>query len=142
MKLNPLALLPGTLFWVAVVVSVVTRNSVVIAITVVLGVGTFVGFAVVAVTKGTAARKRKRQVWATGTATTATVVASRTNGSLNNDPYVQLTLQVGDRTVEVRQLVSQIMLSKVQPGEQITVKIDPADPATVVVDQALVPSPY
>lgn len=140
MKVNPLVLLPGTLFWIALIAAVATKEPFLIGLTIVLGIGTFAGFATVAITKSAAQRSLKRRVWAEGSATTATVVTSRTNGALNNDPYVELTLDVGGRTVEVRQLVSQIMLSKVQPGEQIAVKVDQLDPQAVAIDPALTPN--
>lgn len=98
MKLNPLVLLPGTLFWIFLVLALVTRI--------------------------------------------ATVVTSRTNGSLNDHPYVELTLDLGGRTVEVRQVIAQIMVSQVQPGEEIAVKVDPLDPDVVVVDETLTPYGY
>lgn len=142
MKVNPLVLLPGTLFWVAVVAAVVTGEPVVIGLAVLLGLGTFAGFAIVAVTKGNADRATKKRVWAEGSPATARILASRTNGSLNNDPYVELDLEVGGRTVALRQLISQIQLSKVQQGLEIDVKVDVLDPDVVVVDEALTPRGY
>lgn len=142
MKVNPLVLLPGTLFWVAVVAAIVTQEPVVIGLAVVLGVGTFAGFAVLAVARGNVERKTKKRVWAEGSPATARILASRTNGSLNDDPYVELDLEVGGRTVAVRQLISQIQLSKVAQGLEIDVKVDVLDPTVVVVDEALTPRGY
>lgn len=142
MKLNPLVLLPGTLFWVVLIAAVVTKEPWLIGLTVVLGVGTFGGFATVALTRSATERALKRRVWAEGSATTATVVTSRTNGSLNDHPYVEMTLLVGGRNVAVRQVISQIQLSKVAPGEEIAVKVDQLDPSVVVVDEALTPYGY
>lgn len=139
-QLIPLVVLPGTLFWVFVILAAVTKNPVLITLAVVFGVGTFAGFGSVALRQSAVARKRNRRVWAEGSATTATVLTARTNGALNNDPYVELELDVNGRTVAVRQLISLIMLSKVQPGEQVAVKVDLLDPTVVVLDVALTPA--
>lgn len=142
MKANPLVLLPGALFWIFLVIALVTENQVVVAVTIVLGVGTFVGFAAAALRKSAVERTIKKRVWAEGSATTATVLTSRTNGSLNDHPYVEMTLALGGREVAVRQVISQIMVSSVKPGEEIAVKVDQTDPSIVVVDEALTPYGY
>lgn len=142
MKANPLVLLPGALFWIFLVIAVVTENQVVVAVTIILGVGTFVGFAAAALRKSAIERTIKKRVWAEGSPTTATVLTSRTNGSLNDHPYVEMTLDLGGREVAVRQVISQIMVSSVKPGEQIAVKVDQTDPSVVVVDEALTPYGY
>jgi len=142
MKANPLVLLPGTLFWVFFVIALVTKNDLVVAATIVLGVGTFVGFASAALRTSAVQRKLKKRVWAEGSPATATVLSSRTNGSLNDHPYVEMTLDLVGREVAVRQVISQIMVSKVQPGEEIAVKVDQLDPSVVVVDESLTPYGY
>jgi len=142
MKANPLVLLPGTLFWVFLVIALVTKNDVVVTLTIVLGVGTFVGFGAAALRRSATERTIKKRVWADGSPTTATVLTSRTNGSLNDHPNVEMTLDLGGREVAVRQVISQIMVSSVKPGEEIAVKVDQQDPSIVVVDEALTPYGY
>lgn len=142
MKANRLVLLPGALFWIFLVIALVTENRVVVLVTIVLGVGTFVGFATAALRKSAVERTIKKRVWAEGSPTTATVLTSRTNGSLNDHPYVEMTLDLGGREVAVRQVISQIMVSSVKPGEEIAVKVDQTDPSIVVVDEALTPYGY
>ncbi len=140
---NPLVLLPGTLFWVMFIVALTTKNRVAVIITVILGVGTFVGFGSRAIVKWRREKNVKRRVWAEGSPGVATVLEANANGSLNNHPYVEMKLHVaGGRIVHVRQVISQIMVSKVQPGEEIAVRVDQLDPSVVVVDEALTPYGY
>lgn len=142
-----LLVLPGTLFWIFVVIAIVTEDAIVIGITIALGVGTFLGFAGMAIRKSSAEKKVKRRIWAEGTPGTAKVVKAKPNGSMNDNPYVELRLEVSVpgqpiRSVDVRQLISQVMVSRVQPDSEIAVKVDPADPTVVVVDEELTPYGY
>jgi hypothetical protein len=142
-----LLLVPGTLFWPLLIAAIITKNSVVIAITVILGVGTFAGFGLAAITKAAREEKVKRRVWAEGIPATAKVLKAVPNGSLNNHPYVEMHLEVTDEAgrttfADVRQVISQIMANRVQPGSEIRVKIDPTDPSVVVVDEELTPYGY
>lgn len=140
--MNPLVLLPGTLFWICLLFAVTTRAPVMTGLTVLIGLTTIGGFLVVTLSRSVAERNRKRRVWAEGVAGTATVLSARTDGSVGQDPYVELELAVDGRTAEVRQLVAQVMLSRVQPGEQVAVRTDPEDPDVVVIDPALTPRGY
>src|SRR5690348_4168350 len=124
-----LLLIPGTLFWPFLIASIITGNPVVITITVLLGVGTFVGFGSAAIVKSLRQKKLKRRVWADGIPGTAKVIRSLANGSLNNHPYVEMHLEVTDETgrvsfADVRQVISQIHANRTQPGSAFPVKID------------------
>ena len=139
----PWVLLPGTLFWIFFVLALTTKNTAVVVITVVLGVGTFVGFGSFAFVRWRKEKNIKRRVWANGSPARARVVSAKADGELNNHPYVTMKLAViGGRTVQIRQVISQLMVSKVQPGEEIDVKVDQLDPTIVVVDAALTPYGY
>ena len=142
-----LLLVPGTLFWPFLIAAIITGNPVVIALTVVLGVGTFAGFGLAAIRKSLREKAVKRRVWASGIPATAKVVKSTANGSLNNHPYVQMHLEVTDQAgqisyADVRQVISQIHANRTQPGSEFPVKIDPDDRKIVVVDPELTPYGY
>ncbi|MGO4255699.1 hypothetical protein [Marmoricola sp. RAF53] len=144
---NRLVLLPGSLFWVFLVIALITQNPVVITLTAVLAVGTALAFGGYAFRTWRSSKTLRRRVWADGTPATATVLRAQTSGSLNNHPYVDLELEVtapgaAPRVVLARQLISQLMLSKVQPGASIAVKVDPTDPGVVVLDEELTPYGY
>jgi len=132
---------------VFLVIALITQNEVVITLTAVFAVGTALAFGIYAFRTWRSGKTVRRRVWADGTPATATVLRAQTSGSLNNHPYVDLELEVTEpgaapRVVLARQLVSQLMLSKVQPGATIDVKIDPTDPDVVVLDEELTPYGY
>jgi len=140
-------LLPGTAFWTLVILGVATGSAGVWIAAGVVGVVTLLGFLLFATAKATTTRKTKRRVWADGIPATGKVVKARASGSLNNHPYVDLTLEVTvpnqlPRTVEVNQVISQLMVGKIEPGDEIAVKVDREDPKIVVVDEALTPYGY
>jgi hypothetical protein len=140
-------LLPGTLFWVSLIATIITGSHVLISITGALGVGTFLGFGAFAIARARRDRAVKRRVWATGIPATAKVVRSLVNGSLNDHPYVEMHLEVTDGTgrisfADVRQVISQIHANRCQPGSEFPVKIDRDDRSIVVVDPELTPYGY
>jgi uncharacterized membrane protein len=140
-------LLPGTAFWTLVIIGIATGSAGVWFAAAVLGVVTFLGFLLFATSKATATRKTKKRVWADGIPATAKVIRAQASGSLNNHPYVDLTLEVTvpnqlPRTVEVNQVISQLMVGKIEPGDEIAVRVDRNDPKIVVVDEALTPYGY
>lgn len=138
-----LLVVPGTLFWVLVAIGATTGNGALIGVALVLLVVTVVGTLVVqARASGRAARARD-VVWATGTPATATVVSvEHTGASINHDLEVDLLVDVvvGLRPTyraTVRRYVSPLAIPRVQPGCAIEARVDPADPATVVLDPTL-----
>lgn len=140
-------LLPGTAFWTLVIVGIATGSSGAWIAAAVLGVVTFLGFLLFATTKATTTRRTRRRVWADGIPATARVVAAHANGSLNNHPYVDLTLEVtvpgqAPRTVELRQVISQLMVGRIEPDKEIAVKVDRDNPEVVAIDEALTPYGY
>jgi hypothetical protein len=148
MKLKHLHfLVPGTVFWVLVIIGVATGAAGVWIAAAVLGLLTVLGFLVASAMKPTTGRRTGRRVWADGIPATARVVKALANGNMNNHPYVEMTLDVTvpghpPRTVEVRQLISQLMVGRIEPGDEIAVKVDRNDPTIVVVDEALTPYGY
>jgi hypothetical protein len=140
-------LVPGTAFWTLVIIGIATGSLGVWIGAAITGGLTFLGLLALAGTKATATRKTKRRVWAEGIPATAKVLEAHADGSLNNHPYVDLTLQVTapnqpQRTVEVRQVISQLMVGRIEPDKEIPVKVDPANPDIVVVDVELTPYGY
>lgn len=89
-----------------------------------------------------AEQTRAANLAATGLDATATVVDARqTSAQVNFDPIVELDLTVfpaggSPYPATIRQVVSQLYLSKVQPGGNLVAKVDPQDPTTVWIDLA------
>jgi hypothetical protein len=76
----------------------------------------------------------------TGEAATAQVLASRDTGSqINMQPIVEVDLLVTRSTggapypVTVRQMIPTAQLGLVAPGSTISVRVDPANPSTVLI---------
>jgi uncharacterized membrane protein len=140
-------LLPGTAFWVLVFVGIATGNAGVWIAAAIVGVVAFLGLLLLVGTKAVATRSTKKRVWADGVPATAKVLKARADGSLNNHPYVDLTLEVtvphqSPRTVELRQVVSQLLVGRIEPGKEIPVKVDRDNPDVVVIDEELTPYGY
>ena len=80
-----------------------------------------------------------QRLMATGRQGTATVTAIRDTGlTVNENPQVELDLQVSvDGTapyaVTHRQVVSRVAIPAFQPGATVPVRVDPADPQTVLI---------
>ena len=142
-----LLLIPGTVFWVLVILGVATGSTPIWVAAGIVGVLTALGFASFSVFNWSKKKSVNKRVWADGIPATARVVSARSNGSLNNHPYVDLSLEVtapgqSPRTVELRQVVSQLMIGRIEPDKEIAVRIDRANPDVVVIDEALTPYGY
>jgi hypothetical protein len=80
-----------------------------------------------------------RQLMATGETAHATVLHMQDTGMrINDNPRVSLLLEVRPANrpayqVEIKQVISLLQASQYQPGQQLEVKIDPADPKKVVI---------
>ena len=80
-----------------------------------------------------------QRLMATGRQGTATVTAIRDTGlTVNENPQVELDLQVSvDGTapyaVTHRQVVSRVAIPAFQPGATVPVRVDPADPQTLLI---------
>jgi hypothetical protein len=140
-------LIPGTVFWTLVILGVATGNTAIWVAAGIVGAATAVGFLSPALRRFFGDRATHKRVWAEGFPATARVVSARTDGNLNNHPYVDLTLEVTvpnqlPRQVEVRQVISQLMVGRIEPGKEIAVKVDRNDPNVVVVDEELTPYGY
>ena len=147
MRQKLLLLVPGTVFWALVFVGVATGLAAIWIAATVVGVATGVGFLTTAVRGWSSRKATSRRVWADGIPATARVISARSNGSLNNHPYVEMTLEVtvpgqSPRTVELRQVVSQLLVARIEPDQEIAVKVDRDNPDVVVIDEALTPYGY
>lgn len=84
-----------------------------------------------------------RQLMATGETAQATILQMTDSGMrINDNPRVSLLLEVRPANrpayqVEIKQVISLLQASQYQPGQQLEVKIDPADPKKVVISAIL-----
>ena len=80
-----------------------------------------------------------QRLMATGRQGTATVTAIRDTGlTVNENPQVELDLQVTvdgapAYAVTHRQVVSRVAIPAFQPGATVPVRVDPADPHTLLI---------
>lgn len=83
---------------------------------------------------------KEQQLLQTGTPGRATIKSLQDTGTIiNNAPAVVLDLEVAVEgkdpyAVQIQRAVPQIYLARCQPGGQIGVKVDPADPSAVAID--------
>ncbi len=87
---------------------------------------------------------RERRILQTGRAARATVVSLGENSAggvvtVNDQPYLNLVLEVRDGvrppyTVSMDLVIPRVAVPQFQPGAVIAVKVDPNDPAAVVID--------
>jgi hypothetical protein len=85
------------------------------------------------------AAERKR-IWTGGTAATARVVAiAEAPGSGEDNPDVDLQLDIAGERVQVRSVISRLAIPRIQPGCEIQVRRDPADGKKIVIDPGLTP---
>jgi uncharacterized membrane protein len=84
----------------------------------------------------------RKQILRTGVRAQAVVLAIEPTGAIiNNQPQVQLTLQVQATEMKVyrakvKMVVNQVYLSEFQPGHILQVHYDPKDPSRVAVDES------
>ena len=85
-----------------------------------------------------------RALMATGESAQATILQVADTGMrINDSPRVSLLLEVRPANrpayqVEIKQVISIVQLAQYQPGQQLEVKIDPADPKKLVIAAILV----
>lgn len=141
--LGALLVLPGTAFWVLVIVGTTKdggrQAGAYVGAAVALGVVTGIVFAVLKVRQLRARKARRARALTSGARTTARIVGTRVRGHLNHDPYVVFDLEVsaprgGDFRIEVVELVSQLAVPRIQPESVLEVWIHPDDPRYVVID--------
>ncbi|KRA29459.1 hypothetical protein ASD81_20975 [Nocardioides sp. Root614] len=133
--------LPGTLFWVLVILAATTEDDGYVAAAFAVGGAGLALFAVLKVRESRVKRLHRDRAISSGTRTTARIVATRVRGSLNNDPYVIFTLDVDPESgepyrVELTELVSQLAIPRILPDTVIDVWVHPDDPQYVVIDPA------
>jgi len=83
--------------------------------------------------------QRANHLAAVGRPGTATITALRDTGAtVNEHPIVELDLQVSvdggaPYPVTIRQTINRLFTANFQPGNTVSVKVDPADPSSVIV---------
>jgi len=130
-------------FWVLVIVGAVNEDDTLVGIA--LGVGLVVAVCAetVAIRRSNHRRGERTRIVDQGVRSPAHVVSAKSNGALNNNPYVDFVLEVqpeGEEPyrVEHRTLVSQMAIPRVQPGAVIDVYVDPGDPQSVVIEPSVI----
>ncbi|MFC7502314.1 hypothetical protein ACOACQ_11215 [Nocardioides sp. CPCC 206347] len=139
--LGALMILPGTLFWVFVILGATREDNRFVAAAFVVGGAGLAVFAVLKTRESRTRRAHRERAIESGTRTTARIAATRVRGSLNNDPYVVFTLDVAPESgkayrVELTELVSQLAIPRILPDTVIDVWVHPDDPNFVVIDPA------
>lgn len=141
-------IIPGTGFWVLVLIGALNDQPALVFAAIGLLVVTF---AIVAVTSLQASAKRtaeRLRLWTTGTPGTAEVVRIGTDGGgVNGHPDIdfQLVVTVPGRPaypVALTARVSTLAIPRIQPGCRISVRVDPTDPQQLVIDSELTPYGY
>lgn len=137
----------GLTFWALLAIGIINDNRGLMAAAIVVGVISIGAAFVMNMKPATTAMNTRQRIWNEGTPATATVISSRTVGTLNDDPRVELRLEVtvpgqAPKTIETTQVISRSSMPRVQVGSEIDVKVDPKMPAVVVVDEALTPNGY
>lgn len=142
-----LMMIPGTLFWVLVGIGIAREDESLI------GAGVIVALVTVVTTltlKGISSSKESKErlrVWNEGTPAKARVISTRTNGGMNDHPRVIFQFEIlptegAPYPLELIALISQLAVPRIQPEMEIDVKVDPNDPANVVVHESLTPYGY
>jgi hypothetical protein len=127
-------------FWTLVIIAAVEHDDLLVGIALGLGAVVAVFATVVAVRRSRARRAARERILDQGTVAKARIVSARSNGALNNDPYVDFVLEVQPEgagepyQVVHRTLVSQLAIPRVQPDTEIDVWVDPTDRESVVID--------
>jgi hypothetical protein len=90
-----------------------------------------------------AAQAERKRIWKTGRPATAKVVKIVEVGG-DDQPEIDLDLEVlaegaPATSVKVRSLISRIAITRIQPGCEIQLRVDPADVKKVVIDPGLTP---
>lgn len=139
--LGVLMILPGTAFWILVILGATTEDNRYVAAAFAVGGLGLAMFAVLKVGQSRAKQLEVARAVEAGTRTTARIVSTRARGSLNNNPYVVFTLEVNPESgaryqVEVTELVSQLAIPRIQPDTVLDVHVHPDDPKFVVIDPA------
>ena len=125
-----------------------TNNGDMIGIGVLIFVVSLISALALKASKSSAAHRKRGELWRSGTAAKAKILDIRTKGGgLNDNPLIQFHLQVSapdqdPYDVHTEFIVSKIRLPAIQPGEEIDIRIDPADPQRIAPDASLVYPEY
>ena len=141
---NPLILLPGTLFWAAVAYGIAMDDQFVLGGAVVLAVTTIVTVLIIKGIRSADESAELKRIWLDGSEGTAKIVrVKETGASFNDHPQVDFELEVSPRKGEAfgtsfTTYVRTLAIPRIQPGCEVSVRIDPKDPTRVVIDEELV----
>lgn len=132
---------PGTAFWVLVIVGAVTGNGMLIGVALAMMVLTFAAVGVSAYYRAKADKAARDEVWEHGTHAKATVVSIDDGGREREVDFVLDVSAFGLAMfrAKVTSFVSELAIPRIQPGEVIDVRFDPADQTRIVIDPALRP---
>lgn len=125
-----------------------TDNGNMIGIGVLVFVVSLIAALALKFSKSSAAHRARGELWRNGTAAKAKIVDIRTKGGgLNDNPLIQFHLEVSVEDqdpyeVHTEFIVSKIRLPAIQPGEEIDIRIDPADQQRIAPDASLVYPEY
>lgn len=141
LPLGVFLVLPGTAFWVLVIIGATTEEARYVAYALGLGAVTMAVFAVFKVRQLRTERAHRARAIEAGTEATARIVSTRVRGHLNHDPYVVFDLEVAPESgpayrVQVTELVSQLAVPRIQPDALLDIHIHPDDPKYVVIAPA------
>ena len=139
--IGALMFLPGTAFWVLVILAATREDDGLIGAAFAVGGLGLALFAVLKVRETRARKVHRARAVEEGARTTARIVTTRVRGHLNQDPYVVFGLEVTPETgtpyrVERTELVSQLAIPRIQSDTVLDVWIHPDDPQYVVIDPA------
>jgi len=140
------------LFWVllpTVIVSGIQGHVSLMLTALILLVILIMGWIVGSIKEHGQNKKRRNAVWQKGIPGRANITKiGTTGGGINNDPYVDMDLEVslddGSPTYEahITTLISLLAIPRIQPGCEIAVRVDPDDRHYILVDPELTPYRY
>ena len=138
--MRALLVVPGLMGCALIVGGFVSDSNVMIGVGFGLAGFMVVSLIVLGIRDASAGNAERRRIWKSGTPATARVIALSDVGGEDN-PEVDLELEIHSRKVKVRSLISRLAVPRIQPGCEIQVRVDPADGAKVVIDPGLTPYP-
>jgi len=149
MKLLPpfvrVALVPGVLFWALIIAGATTENDALFWAAGAVAAVTIIVSLTLKIRASQVRNAAQTRIRGEGQPATAQVISLDTRGgSYNDNPYVDLELEVNvdgkpPYRASVTALISKLAIARIQPNCRIAVLVDRNDTSQVVVDAALTP---
>ena len=136
--MRALLVVPGLMGCALIVGGFVSDSNVMVGVGFGLAGFMVVSLIVLGIRDASAENAERRRIWKSGTPATARVITLSDVGGEDN-PEVDLELEILSRKVKVRSLISRLAVPRIQPGCEIQVRVDPADGNKVVIDPGLTP---